>query len=342
MRPLVPERWSRILVRSCNWIGDVLLSQPAVAALRRACPRAHLAALARPWCAPVLERTPGVDEVLSLEPGLPGRLKAVGRLRQGRFDAAVVLPTSVDSAVLPFLAGVPVRIGYRTEGRGLLLTHGIPRRAEVRRQHQVEYYLDLLRGAGIPAVWSSPVLVLRPEDRARAAQMLEARGVGPEEGLIGISPGASYGPAKRWPAERFAGLAGRLAQAGAGRLVVFGGPGEEALGRAIAARAGDRVLDVSGRTSLPEALALIERCRLFVTNDSGLMHAAAALQVPVVALFGPTDPVLTGPAGGGAEILRRPVPCSPCHRRTCPIDHRCLEWLDTDEVYQACLRQLKI
>lgn len=336
-----------VLVRATNWVGDVILMTPALTAVRRAFPLASITALARSPVAELLTASPDVNEVMRDEThdrdgGLAGRLALIREVRRQGFDLAIVFPHAFEAALVAALAGIPIRVGYRAEGRGWLLTHPVKRRPS--RRHQLHHYLDLVEAFGIKPDHAGPVLRLSLESIAEADRLLGQAGVRPGAVLIGLNPGAAYGPAKRWPAEQYAALAARL-EARCGAIpIILGGPAdleaaEEVMARYEAHHRG-RLISVAGQTSLLGAAAVIARCRVVVTNDSGLMHVAAALGVPVVALFGPTDPVLTGPVGNGHTVLRRPVPCSPCRFRDCPIDHRCLAWITVEEAYAAVARSL--
>jgi heptosyltransferase-2 len=324
MRGLPAGAIERIVVRAPNWIGDVVLSLGAVRDLRRNFPRARLEVLARPWVADLYRAVSEVDAVR-----VARGVRADADALRGAFDAGVVLPNSFGTALTLRLAGLRERWGYATEGRRPLLTRAprVPER--VRGRSQVYYYRAMLAGAGLHVSASPDVSLRCPPDwaeRARAERLL-----GTDEGWVGVNPGAFYGTAKRWLPERFAAVADTLAERGA-RVALVGGPAERAIGEAIAAqmRAPARVL--CGETTVPELVGVLSRLRLLVTNDSGPMHLAAALGVPVVAVFGPTDWRETHPVGDGHRLVREPVHCSPCGLRECPIDHRCMRRVTVDRV----------
>ncbi len=343
--------WQRILIRATNWVGDAVMSLPALQAVRRRHPRAEITVLARPWVADLYRREPFADRVLLYEarPGAGdwrGKWKAAQALHAGGFGAAILLPNSFEAALVVWLARIPRRIGYRRDARGPLLTDPIPRPApgEIPR-HESYYYLEMLRRAGL--IEELPVVEEIRLDGAGKARVqgqarLEAEGLG--SGVIGVSPGAAFGSAKRWLPERFAEAAAQAARRAGLAVAIFGAAGERAICEAVARQLGAARIPVrnfAGRTSLAEFIELAAACRLFLTNDSGAMHVAAALGVPTVAVFGSTDPEATGPLGKHTRIIREPVDCAPCKLRECPIDHRCMTRVEAARVAEAALQLLK-
>ena len=340
-----PGAVKRILVRGTNWIGDAVLTTPALAALRAGFPQARIALLAKPAVADLLQCHPAIDDiVLYRDPGphagLGGKLSLAIQLNRGRYDLAILFQNAFEAAAVTALAGISNRYGYATDGRSFLLTHRVPLTPKIRRKHQVEYYLELLRPMGIPVEPSAPTLWTTPGEDAAAVAHLQAFGVKPDQVVIGMNPGSVYGSAKRWLPERFAQVADRLAAEHEACVLIFGGKGEEELGTAIAGMMTAPTIVFSGWTTVRQLMALVKRCRLFITNDTGPMHIAAAFGVPLVAIFGPTNPVTTSPYGRGHELVRHPVECSPCLLRECPIDHRCMQGIGVDTVHAAARRQL--
>jgi len=341
-----PGAVKRILVRGTNWIGDAVLTTPALMAVRKGFPQARIALLAKPAIAELLHGHPAVDEiVLYRDPGphagLGGKLTLARLLRRGRYDLAMLFQNAFEAAALTALAGVPNRYGYATDGRSFLLTHRVPLTPKIRRSHQVHYYLELLRPLGIQVEPEPPTLRTTPDEDAEAIEHLRAFGVDPKKVLIGLNPGSVYGTAKRWLPERFAEVADRVAAEHGGVVLIFGGHGEEELGAALASLMAAPTVVLSGRTTVRRLMALIKQCRLFITNDTGPMHIATAFGVPTVAIFGPTDPLTTSPFGSGHELVRHPVDCSPCLLRECPIDHRCMQGISVEMVHAAAMRQLQ-
>ncbi|NDY41631.1 lipopolysaccharide heptosyltransferase II [Dissulfurirhabdus thermomarina] len=357
MKTLPPDGAPRILVRAANWIGDAVMSTPALEALRGRFPGSPVTVLGRPWVLPVFSAHPSVTGVLPLDVrggarGVVDRFRAAAALRDRAFDLAVILPNSLDSALVPWLARIPERVGYAADGRSGLLTRAVPVPAEKTLRHEIYHYLDLVAalggdGDGAPVRAApggdAPCLSLRvpPEGEAGADRLLAARGVPPSAPLIGFNPGAAYGPAKCWPVERFAELGRRLLAETGAHLLVFGTARERPQAEAICGAVGPRAHDLAGATSLAEAMALVGRLRLFVTNDSGLMHVGAALDVPLVAIFGSTNPVTTGPWSIRSTVIRHELPCSPCLRRSCPGGFECMKGIGVDEVLAACRRRLE-
>jgi len=328
-----------ILVKGTNWVGDTIISFPAVHALRQHFPRARITVLAKSRLAELWRANPSVDEVISYE--LPtgagrifGELRIARLIKQKKIDLAVILPRSFSSALMAYLGGIPHRIGYKGEGRDLLLTERIDCTAEFLRQHRMYYYLHLIECLGRCPSPPLPSLSLNGNQERWAETFLLPHGLKGKL-LIGLNPGATYGEAKCWPPERFAELGRRIIKDYGASVLIFGSsrPKEKGLNAAIAQGIGEGCLNLSGQTSLLELAALLRRCRLLITNDTGTMHVAAAVGTRVVALFGPTDPRTTSPLGEGHVVIRREVSCSPCLKRVCPEDHRCMDLIDVKAVY---------
>jgi len=342
-----PGAVKRILVRGTNWIGDAVLTTPALMAIRKGFPLAKIALLAKPAIAELLHHHPAVDEiVLYRDPGphagLGGKLTLARLLRRGRYDLAMLFQNAFEAAAITALAGIPNRYGYATDGRSFLLTHRVPLTPKIRRKHQVECYLELLHPLGIQVEPEPPTLRTTPGEDAEAIEHLRAFEVDAKKVLIGLNPGSVYGTAKRWLPARFAEVADRVAAEHGGVVLIFGGHGEEELGAALASLMAAPTVVLSGRTTVRRLMALIKQCRLFITNDTGPMHIATAFGVPTVAIFGPTDPLTTSPFGSGHELVRHPVDCSPCLLRECPIDHRCMQGISVEMVHAAAMRQLRM
>jgi heptosyltransferase-2 len=332
----------RVLVRSTNWVGDALMTEPALDALSKNFPAASLTVLARPWVAAVFRHHPAVNELLEYDPAGPDRgpggfLRTARKIRASRFDLAVLFQYAFGAGLMVWLAGVPERLGHATDGRRLLLTRPVALRPEDRQRHVVDLYLELLRRAGLEAGRSDPVFYLGAEAERVAEEKLAGRGLAGSF-LLGLAPGAAFGSAKRWSAERFAAAADRILEKTGGAALIFGGDSEAVVSRAVREGMKAPAWDLAGGTSLTEAGALIQRCGLFLTNDSGLMHVAGAVGTPLVAVFGSTDAATTGPAASRARVVQSPVDCAPCLKRRCPLpSHRCMDLVTPDMVVEAAL-----
>ena len=344
------ETINRILVRGPNWLGDAVMCEPALRGLRKLFPDAQIALLVKPAVADLFVGHPALTRVLTYDTkgrhaGLSGKWALAGQLRRQGFDLAVLFQNAFEAAFLTFLAGVPRRYGYATDGRSLLLSDPVAAPDRRTLVHQVRYYWELLKPLGLTGDPSAPELVVFPEEEQAMAGRFAQGGLSATDVVVGINPGSTYGGAKRWLPERFAEVTERLCRTiresreQQASVVIFGAKGEEQLGREIAARLSSRSLILSGATTIRELMAAVKRCAMLLTNDTGPMHIASAFQVPVVAIFGPTDWRTTSPFGSAHTIVRQPVDCAPCLLRECPIDHRCMTRVTVDQVYDAATKQ---
>jgi heptosyltransferase II len=336
-------RVEKLLIRAVNWVGDAVMTTPAIGAVRESFPRAEITLLASPLVSQLFSPHQWVDRVITFDrngvhKGITGRFRLAAQLRKQAFDAAVVLPNSFDSALIPWLAGIPVRLGKSGDGRGFMLTGSYRADDQKPAVHEVEYYLDLVNHFGITGQARVPLLTITPAEDQVAAVRLAEQGITADDFIIGINPGAAFGSAKRWYPERFAEVAGRLAAAWNAKVVIFGGPGETDIADGIEQQLSGPCCNLAGKTNLRELMALIKRCNFLVTNDSGPMHIAAACGVPLVAIFGSTDHAGTSPYTDMAVIVRKEVECAPCKLRECPTDHRCMTAVSADDVVQAALQ----
>lgn len=331
---------ARIMIRAANWVGDAIMTTPVVRALRKNYPRARITVLAKPWVVPVYESSPHVDEVMVYENegrhkmGM-GTLRLAGDIRKKEFHLAVLMQNAFEAALLAFLAGVPERLGYNTDARSLLLNRCIKMDPALKKGHLIDYYITILTSAGLASDGRELDLFLPDSDREWADDFLAGQGLdrGP---IIGINPGATGGTAKRWFPERYGELVRLLSTEYQTRAIIFGGPADRELGEEIAVMTPGACINMAGKTSLSKAFALIGACNLFVTNDSGLMHAAAAQNINQVAVMGSTDFIATAPANANSIMVREPVDCSPCLKPECPIDHRCMDRVSVEAVARAC------
>lgn len=330
----------RILIRAVNWIGDAVMTTPALLAVRETFPAAEITLLANPLVGQLLQGHPAVDHVLYFDRkgqhrGLAGRLRLGRQLRHECFDLALILPNSFDSALVPWLARIPQRWGKASDGRSWLLTNCFHDQSTALLEHEVYYYLRLMAYFGIKGSVTMPLLTTTAAEDQTATELLAEHGIAADDRLLGVNAGASFGSAKRWYPERFAEVAEQLAAAWHAKVILFGGPDEVAIVAAIDADLAGNCVNMAGKTTVRQLMALIKRCNFFITNDSGPMHIAAAFGVPLVAIFGPTDHVGTAPVSEKAVIVRQPVDCAPCKLRACPTDHRCMTAVTVEQVVQA-------
>ena len=338
----------RVVVLAPNWLGDVIMALPALTAVRRWFPSAHVAVAARAPVAGVLGMTGVVDQVVPLQGrgswrDGAGRAADAARLRDGGFDVAILLPNSFHAAWLVRLAGIGQRWGYRRDARGLLLTRApAPPRGPAT---QAAYYAGLVRALGGPDAVLTAALQVDPPVRESAAAMLRAEGWNGEP-LVAYAPGAAFGPAKRWPADRVAAVAAELAATAGVRPVLVGAAADrDAIAEVLAhyRRVGGAAtlpaIDLGGRTDLPTLAGVFTWCRAVLSNDSGAMHLAAAAGAAVTAVFGPTDERATAPlphpGAGAVTLVAGEAWCRPCLLRFCPIDHRCMTSIDPARVAET-------
>lgn len=339
----------KIFVRAPNWVGDAVMSLPALEALRARFSDVETVVVAKPWVSEVYWHHPAISRQIIYDAeeehrGPLGFRKLIRQLRAESFDVGILFQNAFHAAWMAWRAGIPVRVGYARDGRAALLTEAIAPPSPASYGHQVYYYLELLFRAGaIDSSQTTPEIhiELQESEKAWATERLEAMGLGGSQFLVGLSPGASFGPAKRWPPERCADLADRLSSALQGRALIFGSSAERLLAESVAERMTREAVVVAGETTLRQSMALMAECRLIVSNDSGPMHVAAALGLPVVAVFGSTSNRRTGPLSARARIVRHPVACSPCGLRKCPIDFRCMSGVTVDDVYRVALELVK-
>lgn len=335
----------KVLVRAPNWVGDAIMAIPALEALRRAFPDGEIVVLARPAVADLYRGQKWTDRVLEFDflgrhRGWFGRERLAAELRRERFGIALLLQNAFEAAWLAWRARIPERVGYAREGRSLLLTKAIPvpSRQALGEMHESRYFLKLLQHAG----WTEPaaeILQVRLEvtqaTRDAAERALAQAGARPNSWRCAVAPGASYGAAKCWLPERFAAVADRLISQLDADVVLFGTPGETEIAERIVAAMKHRAISLVGKTAIRDLPAMLAVCSAFVGNDSGAMHVAAAVGLPVIGIFGPTDPVRTAPLTSQFTLIHEPVSCSPCFLRTCPIDHRCMTRIQADRVFEA-------
>lgn len=341
MPPLLPSL-RNILIRSTNWIGDAIMTLPAVRSIRKNYQEARITVLAQPWVADIFAADPHIDGVIHYEKkgrhrGIPGMLRLARELELHRFDAAILLQNAFEAALIARLARIPVVAGYSRDGRRPLLTHPVTLTDSIRRVHQVHYYQNVVRQLGLTPGPDALYLPLTENDRGWARAWIARK----RRPCIGLNPGAAYGPAKRWPAERYGRLAGKLVADGVGDILVFG-TDQDSGAVGVIQEACPEAVDLTGKTTLGQAMALIAELDVFVTNDSGLMHVGAAAGTPLVAVFGSTSAVETGPFAERVVVIQKDFPCIPCLKPECPSDFRCMLEISVDEVLSGVRRLLGV
>ncbi len=339
-----------LLVRVVNWIGDGVMTLPALRALRKAMPETKISLLVKPWVSPLFEKDPNIDEIIIYGDeykGAIGKVKLSRVLNKKGFCGAILFQNAFNAALIAFLAGIKERAGYNRDGRGFLLTTAVPLPQNEDKVHQIYYYLNLLQQLGIQAKFSDPYIYLKLDERLHAREMLKDM----KKPILGINPGATYGSAKRWFPDRFAEIANWFISETDGNAVIFGGKTEVNIADEIYKkvipefRTSNSLLSLAGKLALRELISLIAECDVFITNDSGPMHIAYAVRTPLVAIFGSTDPQLTGPPpgvdGNNSVVITPDLSCSPCFERTCKNnDMRCMYAITSDDVYYGIKRVL--
>jgi heptosyltransferase-2 len=356
----------RILVRGTNWLGDAVMTTPALLRLREKFPNAHIALLTPEKMRGLWLHHPAVDETISFAPD-EGIFTTAKKLRAGRFDLALALPNSPRSAIETWLARIPQRVGCARPWRNFFLTQTVAPRSDAAKMrkhsvgeikklishlpppisnfpataHQIHEYLHLAAALGANPEPVAPQLFVTPDEfEATKRRFGLEKLMNP---IFGLNPGAEYGPAKRWPVEKFIAAAQEIQRRTNCFWLIFGGRGDGEIANQIASQfpsASSHLLNLAGKTSLRELMAMLKLCRVLLTNDSGPMHVAAALGTPVVAPFGSTSPELTGPGLPGDprhRLLKSDAPCSPCFLRECPIDFRCMNGFAVEQVVAAVI-----
>jgi len=328
-----------------NWLGDAVMATPCLQDIKQAFPEAKVTAMCQGAVADLVAGNPFVDQVLKFKK-ISGWIHTAFHpnilfpLKKEEFDLGVLLTNSFSSAYWFYRGDVKERVGFATHWRSLLLNHPVPVPKDIEQRHLVDIYKDLLVSIGIPRSETLPRLYLSEEEKKAAKERLDQLKLFQGQKIIGINPGAAFGSAKCWPKASFEKLLERLVIETPYLMVVFGDMAGASLVDEITQGMGERVVNLAGKTTLRELLALIDGCDAFLSNDSGPMHIAAALQVPLLAIFGSTNPTKTGPYKFG-EVLYKQVSCSPCYKRVCPIDFRCMEKISSDEVFDRLVALVK-
>jgi heptosyltransferase-2 len=343
----------KIVVRGTNWIGDSVMSVPALLALRELFPNDEITLHTRSWAEGIFRDADFIDRILTYDRPESNLAEVVGQarvLREERFDIAIIFPNSFASALTARLAGIPRRFGFSKEGRRVVLTDPLPIPPWKAQKHEAFYYATLIEAVEKALLGTnrtnefemSTNLEVSEARKADARDFLSRKGIDFDRPTIGLGPGSTNSMAKRWPFERFAELADRLRRQTNANIVLLGGPDDVGVAAEITAAMESVPLDLTAKTSLGDAAAILSVCDLMISNDMGLAHVAPAVGTETLVIFGPTNPVTTRPFSDLAEVMRAGVECSPCMLRECPIDHRCMEWISVEQVLEAALVKLKL
>jgi lipopolysaccharide heptosyltransferase II len=346
MTELNSENISRIVVRGTNWVGDAVMTVPALRELRRLFPAAHITLATRSWAEGLFADAEFLDDLLIHEgSGLRSVVHQVRCWQKGGFDLAVLFPNSLESALVASLARVPTRIGYATDGRQRLLTHplGLPEWRSSR--HEIFYYLNIiselkrLKGVDTQALSVHEAqpdgsIQLSETRKSEAREFLRLKGVRDDQPLIALCPGSINSRAKRWPADRYATLGDRFVSELGAEVLLIGSAAESDISSEVSRHMRNQPVMLTGETNLAQLVGILGVVDLLVTNDTGPAHIAASLERPTLVIFGPTNPLTTRPFSSAGEIVRHPPDCAPCMLRDCPIDHRCMTAISPDEVFE--------
>ena len=332
----------KIVIRAPNWIGDSILALPAMADLKRNFPESEIWVAANAWVRDLFWMEESFEGIISLpeQNSLKNFNLSSRKLREFSFDLGILLTNSFGSALLFYLAKIPQRWGYKRDSRGFLLTRGVPVQNRTNRSHQVHYYLDLLSGLGLKNYTTELNLSLDQKELAGVKEWLESLNIDTKKPIIIINPGAFYGPAKRWPETKYSELASLLQEKNNAQILIIGSETEIPLAEHIATDMRVKPFILAGQTSLAQLASVISFSSIFISNDSGPMHLANALKIPVIAIFGPTEPLRTGPYQDPYILFHKGAPCWPCSYRECPFDHRCMMRITAQEVFEACQKFL--
>jgi heptosyltransferase-2 len=342
----------RVVVRGTNWVGDAVMTVPALRELRRVLPDAHITLATRSWANGIFADADFIDNILVYD-RKPRDLRAVisqtMEWRKRSFDLAVLFQNAFEAAVIASLAGVMNRIGYATDGRRAFLTNPLKVPAWHDQRHEIFYYLNVVAELERAITGESRILeheprfdlVVSDERKEEAHRMLEKHGATRGRTLVTICPGSINSRAKRWPADRFAQLADRYVDELNADVALIGSAEELTVSRHVAEQMKHRPIMLTGETRISQAVAILSLADLLVTNDTGPAHIASALGRPTLVIFGPTNPLTTRPFSPTAEVIRQPPECAPCMLRDCPIDHRCMTAISSDEVFERAVTMLK-
>jgi heptosyltransferase-2 len=333
----------RIVVRGTNWVGDAVMTIPALRQLRRLFPKAHITLATRAWAEGLFADADFIDDLqVHQGSGLRSVVQQVRQWRKRNFDLAVLLPNSLETALVASLARVPLRVGYATDGRQRLLTQPLALPEWRESKHEVFYYLQIVAELEWLLKQEQTFLDTQPDGsldvsdarKTAAREFLHGKGIGEGARLIALCPGSINSRAKRWPAERYAALGDRLVDTLGAKVLLVGSSAEAEVSLEVSRQMRNQPLTLTGQTDLAELVAILSQVDLLITNDTGPAHIASALGRPTLVIFGPTNPLTTRPFSPFGEIVREPPDCAPCMLRDCPIDHRCMTAITPDQMLE--------
>ena len=325
-----------IVVKGTNWLGDAIMSLPTIYGLKKMFPEYQLHVLTKSYLSDLYSMFPFISKTLSYN----NTSDAISQLKQSSAESCLILPRSFISAWICYKAGVEKRIGYKSEFRNILLTNSMNRNSNVLRTHRTYYYYNLLNAFATPPNIEKATLNFHPNSLNEANEILKEIDTS-NKPIVGMSPGAMYGDAKQWPPVKFSNLGKKLINEFNCNIIILGSTAEKQMCQSVSDNIGKGAFNFAGKTSLTLLAALINRCKVYLTNDSGSMHFADLLNIPIIAIFGSTDPQTTKPFGDNHVIIRHPIECSPCLQRSSPlIHHNCMEMIKYEDVFSACFRFL--
>ena len=332
----------KIVIRGVNWIGDAIMTTPAITQLAKNFPHAKITIVAKEWVKDVFIDNPFIDDIICNPRNFFEYIRLIRKLREERFDIGIAFPNSFSSALFLFLLGAKYRVGYKTDCRGMFLNIKTPRTREWEfDKFRTDYFSNIVNLIGKKPAGRELVLKVSRDAQTFAKNFLKENEIDEKDTIIGFNAGAAYGKAKCWPVKKYAELGKRLISAYNAKLVLFGSSNDQYLVNTLAKRLRNKCAIAAGRTTLQDNIGLVNKCKLFVTGDTGPLYISSALMIPTLAIFGPTDPDTVTIPSEKLQVIYKRVSCSPCFLRECPNDHRCMEEVSVEEVFAEISRMIK-
>ena len=333
----------KIVIRGVNWIGDAIMTTPAITQLAENFPDAKITIVVKEWTRDVFIGNSFINDIVVCNPkNFFEYIRVIRKLRKERFDIGVAFPNSFSSALFLFLLGAKYRVGYKTDCRGMFLNIKTPRTREWEFDKlRIDYFLNIVNLIGKKSAGRELVLNVSREAQTFAENFLKENEIDKKDTIIGFNPGAAYGEAKCWPVKKYAELGNRLISAYNAKLVLFGSLHDQGLVNILAKELRNKCAIAAGKTTLQDSIGLVNKCKLFVTGDTGPLYIASALMIPTLAIFGPTNPATVAIPSEKLVVAYKKVSCSPCFLRECPKDHRCMEEVSVEEVFAEISRMIE-